>query len=310
MNEVVVALDIGGTKVIGATIDAQGTVLRRDRQPVAVAHGADAFFSQIIQMIGNLADGFPVSQVGIGCAGPLDGTAGELLDPTNFFTEGKTWGRLDFLSPLRAAFPKWRFQLENDAAAAVLGEAWLGGGEKENLLVLTLGTGVGVGALVGGQLVRSREGLHPEASHIPLNFADTNVPCGCGNFGCIEAYLSGQHTIERLAKSWREPKLSGAELVTRAHAGEAKVLQALALYGEWLAQAVQAFAVLYGPRQVRLSGGFAAAAPWFLPTVKSRLPELLKRRRVGKDLLPEVAVSRLGEDLGLFGAACVARQAQ
>lgn len=308
-GEPVLALDIGGTKIHGAVVGANGEIFRRKRVPVQVGLGADAFFKQLIGLIGELSHDFVLRKVGIGCAGPLNGKTGELLDPTNFFTDGKSWGRLSLLEPLRNQWPKWQFTLENDAAAAVLGEAWLGAVDTKDLIVMTLGTGVGVGVLVNGKLSRMRDEFHPEASHIPLNAFDQSSVCGCGNFGCIEAYLAGSHFARRLGKEWQEPTLKGHLLVERAKAGDNRALRAFETYGDWLAHAIRAYAVIYGPRHVSLSGGFAAAAPFFLPAAIRLLPELLSRRREGEDLLPTVAVSKLGDDLGVLGAARVAQLA-
>ena len=301
----IAALDIGGTKVHGAIVDQQGKILKQLRQAVRVSEGPDAFFKQLIDILTELSRDHKINQVGIGCAGPLDGQTGELLDPTNFFTNGKSWGRISLLRPLQQHFKNWQFTLDNDAAAAVLGEAWLGGLNTNNLAVITLGTGVGIGLLVEGQLVRTRAGLHPETSHIPLNYGEKSFPCGCGNFGCIEAYLAGSHMLHRLALKWQKPSLSGEQLVDLLQAGESKAQSAMAEYGEWLAQTIHALAVLFGPEHVSLTGGFATTAPWFLPTVQRRLPELLARRRAGVDFLPQVKVSRLNDDLSVLGAARV-----
>ncbi len=309
-GESVLALDIGGSKISGAVVGADGEIFRHTKVPVQVTQGKQAFFDQLIHVITELSRDFVLRKVGIGCAGPLDPIAGELLDPTNFFTEGKSWGRLSLLEPLRAHWPKWQFALDNDAAAAVLGEAWLGGGPSDHLVAITLGTGVGVGVLVSGQLVRMRDQIHPEASHIPLNFADKDKPCGCGNYGCIEAYLAGSHFVRRLGREWNDTNLRGHILVERAKAKDARAIAAFAQYGEWLAQAIHAYAILYGPKQVSLSGGFAVAAPYFLPTTEKRLPELLSRRREGVDLVPKVSVSKLGDNLGVIGAARVAQLCQ
>lgn len=304
MSDLVAALDIGGTKIHSAVINSAGEILHSERSSVRVSEGPESFHGQLVKILETLAKEFTFSRVGLACAGPLDGMRGELLDPTNFFTDGKSWGRFDLLGPLKAKFPKWKIFLENDAAAAVMAEAWLDGGE--NVVAMTLGTGVGVGVIVDGQLVRSRQNLHPEVSHIPLNAFAKDFPCGCGNFGCIEAYLAGRATVQRLAKAWSEPQLTGEEIVRRAQSGEERTLIALKEYGEWMAEALRALAVLYGPEKVVLSGGFAAAAPWFLDHTRTLLPKLLERRRVGIDLLPEIRVSKLGDNLGVLGAARVA----
>ncbi|MGE0763857.1 MAG: ROK family protein [Bdellovibrionales bacterium] len=306
----IAALDIGGTKVHGAIVDEQGKILRQERQPVLIQKGPDAFFRQLGEILNRLSAGFPIDRVGIGCAGPLDSVTGELLDPTNFFTGGKSWGRLSLLKPLQAQFKNWQFYLDNDAAAAVLGEAWLGGGATKNLAVITLGTGVGIGVLRDGRPVRSRGELHPEAGHFPLNFEAPDMTCGCGNNGCVEAYLGVPHFVRRLGEAWGLKDFTGEMLVAMADKGDARALEAFKNYGEWLAQTIRSLAVLYGPEQVSLTGGFAHTAKWFLPTVEKRLPEMLKRYREGVDLLPKVQVSRLGDDLSVLGAARVGLQHQ
>lgn len=301
----IAALDIGGTKVHGGLVDESGKLLKHERHPVKVKEGPEAFFRQLIAVLESLTAGTKVKKVGIGCAGPLNSKTGELLDPTNFFTHGKSWGRMSLLKPLQEHFPQWSFHLDNDAAAAVLGEHWLGQTKTDSLAVITLGTGVGIGVLVDGKLQRSRQGLHPESSHIPLNFMRKPAPCGCGNFGCIEAYLAVPHFVRRLATLWKMKDLSGEKLAQLARANDTRALRAFEYYGEWMAQSLRALAVLYGPEVVSLTGGFAYTAQWFLPSVEKRLPELLKRYREGVDLLPRVQVSKLGDNLSVLGAARV-----
>lgn len=324
----VLALDIGGTKINAAVVTATGKILCGHKEPVHLQDGPAGLVEQIKDictiMAANVDDAsktmrlskgaahsakkakLPFAAVGIGCAGPLNSDTGELLDPTNFFTDGTSWGKAPLLKPLRKFAPKVKWSLDNDAAAAVLGEAWLGKGERENLLVMTLGTGVGVGVVTEGKIIRARPGLHPESSHIPLNYTDREAPCGCGLYGCIEAYLSGTSFAKRLAREWGLKELHGEEVVKLAAGGDKRAIEAFKHYGEWLAQAIAAYAVLYGPKQISLTGGFAVAADWFLPETQRLLPELLSRRREGIDLLPKVKVSRLGDQLGVLGAARLA----
>lgn len=306
-SRAVLALDIGGTKVHAALVTETGEILRQERASVMVGQGPAAFFRQLTELMARLSKDSHLLRVGIGSAGPLNPLTGDLLDPTNFFTDGKSWGKLSLLAPLKKEFPQWEFRLDNDAAAAALGEHWLGQNNVENLAVITLGTGVGVGVLVNGQLVRSREGLHPEASHIPLNFEEKKRPCGCGNNGCLEAYLAAPHFVNLLKQEWKTSDLTAEKLVQLAQSGDPRAHQAFARYGVWLAHAIKALAVLFGPQVISLSGGFATAAPWFLPTTEKVLPDLLKRYREGVDLLPQVKVSNLGDNLGVLGAACLVK---
>jgi glucokinase len=197
--------------------------------------------------------------------------------------------------------------LDNDAAAAAMGEAWKGGHGKKskNLVAITLGTGVGIGVIANGQVVRAGRGLHPEASHIPIDSQDRARPCGCGNYGCIEAYLSGTHFARHVGEKLTR-ELNGHDLLKLARAGNADVLAAFTEYGHHLALAVRSLAVVFAPEVVVLGGGFAEAAPFFLEQAQSAMPELLRRYRQGFDLVPEIKISKLGEAIGVMGAACMA----
>jgi glucokinase len=196
-------------------------------------------------------------------------------------------------------------RLENDAAAAVLGERWKGGhGRVENILAMTLGTGVGIGVLANGVLVRAGQGLHPEAGHIPLDINAKDYPCGCGANGCIEAYLAGSHFSRRLGRL-KNRALSGQEAVALAK-DDVWVQEAFREYGRQLAQAVRTLSVLFAPEVVVISGGFSHAASLFLEETQSLLPTLMERYRIGVDLLPKIKVSKLQDDAGVLGAAYLA----
>ncbi|MBX7230980.1 MAG: ROK family protein [Bdellovibrionales bacterium] len=309
----VLAFDIGGTKIRSALIDEKALVQKEKTEPTVLHLGVSGLIHQLREIIINLSQNETLLGVGIGCAGPLDGRTGELLDPTNFFTNGQSWGRVPLLAPLREIFPQWPFFLDNDASAAVLGEDWLNRPSephrhtnKNNLLVICLGTGVGVGVLSQGQLIRTAQGLHPESSHIPLNINDPTAPCGCGQYGCIEAYLSGPNFVQRLSIRWNEPLLSSQQLLQRAQLQEQKVLEALNEYGETLAHALRALITIYGQHHISLTGGFTAFSPWFLTAAKTKLHHLLSVRPPSKPSIQtfvSLKVSTGGNQLGILGAA-------
>lgn len=301
----VIAFDIGGTHLRAAIVTSRKQVHLLRREPVTVRRGPAALVEQITKVVNELHQSkFRPKAVGIGCAGPLDPESGILLDPTNFKTNDESWGKVELLKNLKQRLKGFRFILENDAAAAVLGEAWHSGEAKnKNVMVMTLGTGVGVGVICNGELLRAGRLLHPEASHISINAFDSSAPCGCGLNGCVEAYLSGTNFTRRIAKRWGEPNLTGEELVNRAQRGVKPAVDAFVEYGELMAHAIQAYAVLFASEKIVLAGGFSVAAEFFLPTTEKFLEQLMVRRRQGVDMLPKISVSSLGDDLGLLGAA-------
>ena len=174
------------------------------------------------------------------------------------------------------------------------------------MIVITLGTGVGVGVVCGGKLVRGARGLHPEGGHVLLRPGDLSAPCGCGLYGCAEAFLSGKNFAKRAATLLHEPGLTGAQLSERAAAGDGRVLELFQDYSALLAEFLQDLVVLYYPQRVILTGSFAAAHPHFLPLARKILEDLLARRLKTIPLLPELRISRLSENAGVLGAAFVA----
>lgn len=299
----VIAIDLGGTKVAAAVVDSRGRLLAERKMPTALGGGWRALRKQLIGVCSDFRAEHPaVKAVGIGSAGPLDASHGLLLDPTNFGWRSPL--RVDIVRELKAAL-RMPVRLENDAAAAMLAEHWRGGAGK-NSLVLTLGTGLGVGVLTEGKLVRGGRGLHPEGGHVLLRPSDPSAPCGCGNLGCAEAFLSGKNFAGRAAHKLVEPGISALEVEQRARRGDPEALALFAEYSELLAELLQNFIVLYYPETVILTGSFAAAAPLFLPEAKRRLRALLQRRLKTLPLLPAIRVSKLQNRAGILGAAYIA----
>lgn len=304
----VLCFDLGGTKLRAAAVDSRGRILSHAVSRVRQAAG----YEGLVALFGETAAKLdrPLSSfrcVSVASAGPLHPEKGLLLDPTNFFTGGESWGVLPLVRSLKKVFGKPVY-LENDAAAAVLGERWKGGHGKKvsrNMVAMTLGTGVGVGVICNDELVRAGRGLHPEAGHIPLNVDAFDYPCGCGANGCIEAYLAGSHFASRLGQL-KGLALTGHEAVELARSGDSEVLKAFREYGRHLAQAIRVLAVLFAPEVVVISGGFSHASSLFLEETRKVLPELMVRYREGIDLVPEVKVSHLQDDAGILGAAYLA----
>ncbi len=305
-TDLYLCFDLGGTKLRAALINSRGQIKAFTTATVnqkAGLPGLLELFKELEQQLPKLK----YKAVAVASAGPLHPEKGLLLDPTNFFTTKKSWGVVPLAAHLKKLFKK-PVILENDAAAAVLGEMWKGGhGKKKNIVAMTLGTGVGVGVITNGQLVRAGRGLHPEGGHIPINSEDHDYPCGCGAYGCIEAYLAGTHFAKRMsARVGRS--LTGKEAVALAEEGDLQIQASFKEYGRHLAQAVRSLCVLFAPEVVVLSGGFSHASSLFLPETKKVLPSMLERYREGIDLLPEVKVSKLLNDAGILGVAFIAAQ--
>lgn len=292
------AFDIGGTKIAAAAVSTDGQLLHQSKIPTPASNWPDAK-KALLQLAKTFLDRHPdIKACGIASAGPLHAASGRLLNPTNIH-----WGDLKITEELEREL-KIPVLLENDAAAAVIGEHWLGEFKKsEALVMITLGTGLGVGVMVDHNLVRGGRGLHPEGGHLMLSPGDPEAPCGCGNFGCGEAYLAGSHFIKKAQKAFADPTLSAQKLMEKAKVQDPLALQLYEGYSLRLAQFIFNYLVLAYPYHVVLGGSFAQSSVHFLPQTWKNLERFLGHRP--RAWLPQISVSQL-HNAGLLGAAHLA----
>ncbi len=306
----VLAYDLGGTKVQVGVVDQTGKILAFHREAAFIKQGKKATLDQLIRLGKEMIKRFPkIESVGVASAGPLDPVSGELLDPTNFSGPDGHWGRVP-LAEILAKGLKKKVILENDAAAAILAEVWKGLAKKtENAMILTLGTGVGTAVVANGELVRGGRHMHTEASHMIIHAGDKSAPCGCGQLGCVEAYLSGRSFAHRARADLGNETIDAPQIAARARDGDAAALKLFDEYAENLAIALHNYVVIFCPEIVVFTGSFAAAHDLFLEKTSKKLGKLLSRRNRVMNLQPKLAVSKLENQAGLLGGAYVALKA-
>ena len=306
-KDVVLAYDLGGTKVAVAVVNREGIVLEEAREPVPYDQGKAA----VIQLLANiglqLIARYPgIKRVGMASAGPLDPLKGMPLDPTNFASTEGTWGKTPIASLLSKKL-KRPVYLENDAAAAMLAEHWIGRAKNhDNAMILTLGTGLGTGIIANGELVRAGHHFHPEAGHMIIRYNDESAPCGCGNLGCAEAYLSGRNFSRRARARFGKSDMTAKDITELARKRDPRATVAFEEYAQLMAAAIHNYVVTFCPEIIVLTGSFAAAADLFIEPTLGYLEKMLARRRVGVDLMPKLVVSSLDKQAGVIGAAYVA----
>ncbi len=190
-----IGIDIGGTKIAVGAVDGKGAVLARAEFPTESTTGFDHAMKRIVSAIDQIATQVgwrreELCGIGIGCAGPVNPKRGTIHNPYTL----PGWDGCDIVTPLNKAFGVPVY-LENDADAAVLGEA-LAGAAREcgDVVMLTFGTGIGTGILVHGRIHRGVQDEHPEMGHIPVESDGSN--CYCGRNGCFESIASGTAITE------------------------------------------------------------------------------------------------------------------
>lgn len=302
----VLAYDFGGTKVEVGVVSERGKVLASRRENIDFSQGPEG----VLQFLADLGQEYlqkykEIKNIGIASAGPLHPRQGVLLDPTNFFSDGKSWGKIPIVKILTKKL-KRKIILENDAAAAVCAESWRGAAKGyKDILMFSLGTGLGTGIITDGKLVRAGGSLHTEGGHLIVNYLEKNIRCGCGNFGCAEAYLSGKNFSLWASKAMGE-NVSAEKITVLARQGDHKALAQFSQYAEIMAHVLCSFVVLYAPQIVVFSGSFAASSDLFLKQTDLRLQELLARRNKTVDMQPKLKISSLHNQSGLLGAAYLA----
>lgn len=294
----VLCFDIGGTKIHAAVADSKGQWLAEMKVPTPTESWA-AGRKRLIQIAKEFKQDYPnIKACGIACAGPLDSQNGILLNPTNL-----NWGRAKMKAELARAL-RMPVALENDAACAALGENW--GAHlrsAKNLILVTLGTGVGVGVILNKQLFREGNRLHPELGHHILDPFSTEVQCACGVAGCTEGILAGSHFHDRVRRLLKQPELTMEEIMHFATLNNPVIIKQFEIYSVRMAQFLYNLTVTFAPERIALTGSFSQARSYFLKPAVNLVKNWVKTRNAQS--MPVIEVSKL-QNPSLWGAADLA----
>ena len=299
-------VDLGGTTVKIAYFDETGEMLTKWEIPTVTADGGKQILPDIAAAIAgyleeNKVDRSAIIGIGIGVPGPVfpDGTVNKCIN--------LGWGVFNIQKELEAltGFP---VKAGNDATVAALGECWKGGGQGcDNMVFATLGTGVGGGIVVEGELLHGAHGAGGEIGHMVLNREETES-CGCGKKGCVEQYCSATGIV-RIAKkflaasdapsSLRNPEnLTCKDVFDAGKAGDALALEILeqvyAYLGEFLANVCN----VTDPEVVVLGGGVSKAGQPLLDGAQ----RYYKKYVFHACRETRFALASLGNDAGAYGA--------
>jgi glucokinase len=308
----VLAVDLGGTNIRVAVVSADGKLTHRRGVPTGAAEGPDAVLERIVNLVREVADDAEVlseAPVGIASPGPLDPRSGVV-----FFTPNLPGWRNVPLGERVARGVGRDVYVANDGNCAALGEVAFGAAKGvSDLIYLALGTGVGGGVISSGHLIDGVRGLGAELGHSVV--ALDGPRCTCGSVGCLEAFASGwaiarEGQLVATTEDGRailEAASGGpitASVIMRAAEAEDPAASAiLERAGYALGAAVGSFVNIFNPELVVIGGGVAVLGEWLLAPAKRALiaHAFLSNR---EDV--RFAMSALGDDTGLFGAAALA----
>lgn len=311
-------VDLGGTDIKAGLVDRTGRARCRVCLTTEAEHGPQRVIDRLAEAIDQAAAKLSISLkdvggVGIGAPGPMSHSKGMVYRPANL----PGWDGV----PLRELIQERTGRptvLENDANAAALGEFWVGAGrDVQNMILLTMGTGIGGAVIEGGRLVRGHFENAGEIGHTIVQ--PDGLLCNCGQHGCLEQYASATATVRRAVhgiesglpsvlaeRHWAGRQIDAPAIVEAVHAGDALACQVWDETCKYLALACVNLQHLTNPELIVIGGGMSAAGEVLLERVESH-----RRRMAWKtfDDRPRLALAALGNDAGFVGAGYAARLA-
>jgi glucokinase len=300
---VVLALDVGGTKLAAGVIDDAGRVLGRARVPTPPTGDAEVLYEALLACAGAALRGadtapYELDGVGVACGGPMRWPEGS-VSPLNL----PAWRDFPLRRRLAAEFGDAPALVHNDAVALAAGEHWKGAGAgSAHLLAVTVSTGIGGGLVLAGRLYHGASGNAGHAGHLVVE--PDGPPCACGGRGCLEAVASGPRTVARaLADGWRPPgpePADGRALAAAAAAGDRIAAASLARSGRAVGQALASCANLLDLEVAAVGGGLSQAGAAFWEPLHAAFAT---HARMQFAAACRIVPARLGADTSLLGAA-------
>ncbi len=292
MNEKrVIGLDLGGTKILAGVVDREGHVEQRREHPTPTASQDELLAGLDTAVEELLTDG--IAALGFGLPSPIDQRSGRALQAVNIPLKD-----IDFRARMKERFGL-PVGIENDANAAAYAEFQFGAArDVESMIMLTLGTGCGGGAVIDGKLFRG----WAEFGHIVIEY--DGLPCQgtCTGRGHLEPYVTGT-AATKLAQAEFGPAVDAHRLVRLANEGEARAVEILAGIGRRLGAGIGSLVNIFNPELVVIGGGFAAAGDFVLDPAR----EILQREALaGAGYRVPIVRAELGTAAGLIGAGLVA----
>jgi glucokinase len=310
-----IGVDVGGTKVAAGVVDSRGRILaKRKRSTPASPEGTEQAIADVVT---ELLASHQVTAIGLAPAGFVDRDRATML-----FAPNLPWRDEPLKQRVEERLGR-AVVVENDANASAWAEARFGAARGyRDVILVTVGTGIGAALIIGGELYRGRWGIAGEPGHVRV-VPDGRL-CGCGNRGCWEQYASGNALVaEARDFARRTPEgasrllqlgggapegISGPEITQAAAEGDPAALRCFQTVGGWLGQGLADLAAILDPACFVIGGGVSEAGDLLLDPARAAFERALTGR--GHRPLAEVRAAQLGEDAGIVGAAGLAAEAK
>jgi len=308
-----IGIDIGGTKVAAGVVDENGNILAQARRRTP-SRDPEHLVDVVSEIVRQLLSEHEVGAIGVGAAGFVDAARHNVL-----FAPNLSWRETPLHDEVSARVDL-PVVVENDANAAAWGEYRFGAGEQlPHVIVLTIGTGIGGGLIINGDLYRGGFGLAGEPGHVRV--VPGGRQCGCGNLGCWEQYCSGTALVRaareiaterpddarRLLEIAETVDAIDGPVVTRAAAeGDPAAIDCFQEIGRWLGQGIADLAAVLDPVRFVVGGGVSDAGDLLIKPARDTYAAALTGR--GHRPTADIVIAKLGAEAGMIGVADLARQ--
>lgn len=300
-------VDVGGTSIKIGLFEADGKLIKKYEIPTDKSDKGSHIIDDITEKLKSIlqehhTDLNRCMGVGIGLPGPVDG-AGNILGCVNL-----GWDIFPVEKVLSEKLSGVYVKAGNDANVAALGEQCAGAGAgRKNVVMVTLGTGVGGGVILNGKILEGTNGAAGEIGHIPVNDEETAV-CSCGKRGCLEQYASATGIV-RVAKKLQEKypqceiagDVTAKDICDRAKEGDELCKETLCLLGKYLGMALASTACVLNPECFVIGGGVSRAGEILINQIRAHFEQYVFKPC--KDV--EFKLAELGNDAGIYGAAAL-----
>ena len=310
MKKYCFGVDVGGTTIKIGFLDTDGTMLDKWEVKTNTENFGENILSDICESLENKIIKEKISLddiqgIGIGLPGPV------LADGTVLQCVNLGWGTFNVEKKLSEMFHDIKVKAGNDANVAALGEAWKGGGKDyKDIVMITLGTGVGGGVVINNNILTGYNGGAGEIGHMHMNDSETDI-CGCGRKGCLEQYASATG-VARLARRYmadnQDTKMTefGDDITAKdvfdlAKEGDKGANVVVSQMGDYLGKAMSAVAVTTNPQAFIIGGGVSKAGQFLIDAIKDTYRETCFAA-CGDAALH---LAQLGNDAGMYGAAAL-----
>ena len=311
-----IGIDLGGTNIKGALVSETGEIAREVSRPTRVGLGAEAVCDGIAVVITELSSGVDrtsLGGVGLGCPGTVDDETGRVLYANNL-----GWKNFDLRAAVKSR-TDFDLRIGNDANVAALAEALVGCAKgAQSAVIVTLGTGVGGGVVLGGKLLTGYTGAASEIGHMVI--AENGEECTCGSRGCFEAYSSATALIRDTKRTMaahpesllhaiaaEQGGVDGRTAFLAKERGDEAGAQVVEDYIEHLACGLTNLVNIFFPEVLALSGGVANQGDALLLPLRERVRERSFGSRYAVSHT-RIELCTLGYRAGVIGAAMLARE--